>query len=365
MATIKRRADSKNWVACYTDHAGKRIQRSTGVPVKKEAQKLADEWEVIASTAPKPAPPAAVTLRSWCADWLAANKGAVGTASFLAYSHRSGDLVAHLGPRADAPVETITKAEIVGYRSAVADRMGATSVNHGIKIIRMIFEAARREKLIPDNPAADIKPLKKDGKVSRRPFTMPELQLVLNHASGEWKSIILFGIYTGQRLGDIALLTWSSIDAAASEIRLRAQKTGRFMSIPLAAPLARHIATMERPDAANAPVHPIAAGWATAEAGRRSSILSRRFRDLMADAGIGERQSHRKSKQGRSARRDIQDLTFHSLRHTATSLMKNAGVSEAVVMDIIGHDSPAVSSIYTHIDSASKRKALDSMPDLL
>lgn len=44
--------------------------------------------------------------------------------------------------------------------------------------------------------------------------------------------------------------------------------------------------------------------------------------------------------------------------------MKNAGVSPAIVVDIIGHDSAEMGTHYTHIESAAKRKALDTMPDL-
>lgn len=44
--------------------------------------------------------------------------------------------------------------------------------------------------------------------------------------------------------------------------------------------------------------------------------------------------------------------------------MKNAGVSPANVMDIIGHDSAEMSTHYTNIESAAKRKALDTIPDL-
>jgi integrase len=58
------------------------------------------------------------------------------------------------------------------------------------------------------------------------------------------------------------------------------------------------------------------------------------------------------------------EVTFHSLRHTATSLLKNAGVSEAVARDIIGHESAAISRHYTHIDEDSKRKALSKLPDI-
>jgi integrase len=37
-------------------------------------------------------------------------------------------------------------------------------------------------------------------------FTLPELRTVLDLANDEWRSMILFGFYTGQRLGDIATL---------------------------------------------------------------------------------------------------------------------------------------------------------------
>lgn len=58
------------------------------------------------------------------------------------------------------------------------------------------------------------------------------------------------------------------------------------------------------------------------------------------------------------------EVTFHSLRHTATSLLKNAGVSEAVARDVIGHESAAISRHYTHIDQGATRKALAKLPDV-
>jgi len=57
-------------------------------------------------------------------------------------------------------------------------------------------------------------------------------------------------------------------------------------------------------------------------------------------------------------------LSFHCLRHTATSLLKNAGVSDAIAMDIIGHESKAISANYTHIETNTKRKALNALPDV-
>jgi integrase len=71
------------------------------------------------------------------------------------------------------------------------------------------------------------------------------------------------------------------------------------------------------------------------------------------------------TKKGRATRRRQSPLTFHSLRHTAVSLLKNAGVSDVIARDIIGHESEAVSRQYTHIDSETKRTALDKLPDIL
>jgi hypothetical protein len=39
-----------------------------------------------------------------------------------------------------------------------------------------------------------------------REFKRPELNALLAAADGEWKRAVLFGVYTGQRLGDLAPL---------------------------------------------------------------------------------------------------------------------------------------------------------------
>jgi integrase len=94
--------------------------------------------------------------------------------------------------------------------------------------------------------------------------------------------------------------------------------------------------------------------------------LSRQFRELLADAGLATRKVHRTTETapGRDGPRELSQISFHSLRHTATSLMKTAGINASVVMDIIGHESEAVSAHYTHIDEETKRKAIAKLPDI-
>jgi integrase len=115
--------------------------------------------------------------------------------------------------------------------------------------------------------------------------------------------------------------------------------------------------TSDNPDT---PIFPRAARLA-------SQTRSNQFADILAAAGLQKARTHEKTDngEGRNAERKASRLSFHCLRHTATSLLKNAGVSNVVAMEIIGHDSEAVSRIYTHIESDTLRDALNKMPDLV
>ena len=97
-------------------------------------------------------------------------------------------------------------------------------------------------------------------------------------------------------------------------------------------------------------------------------VLSNQFYALMTKAEVvAPRLNHEKKPngQGRTAPRLLSELSFHSLRHTTTSMMKNSGVSPAFVQEFVGHDSKTISQNYTHIDLASLQEAVGAMPDLL
>jgi integrase len=176
--------------------------------------------------------------------------------------------------------------------------------------------------------------------------------------------MILTGLYTGQRLADIASLTWANVDMERGEIRLVTNKTGRQQIIPIAKPLMAYLSELDAGDDPNAALFPSARPLAIRPGG--TSSLSGDFHGLLVSAGLAkERLPNRKSKGvGRSAPRERSPISFHSLRHTATSLLKATGASESVARDIIGHDSAEISRHYTHVEEGAKRKALDQLPDI-
>jgi integrase len=52
------------------------------------------------------------------------------------------------------------------------------------------------------------------------------------------------------------------------------------------------------------------------------------------------------------------------LRHTAVSLLKDAGISASVVMELVGHDSEQMSAHYTHTGLEALGVAMHAMPTI-
>ena len=381
MASIRHREGSKFWFACVTLPNGRRVQRSTKETDRKKAQRLAEKWEAATRgrvTARQTQKVIAElyrditgqhlvfpTVREYFDSWVARKKPETSSNTHIYYGAKAHRFLDWLGNRADQQIALITRDDILAFRAAELERVAPRSVNHAIKFLRMVFKTAREDgKYHDENPASGVKVAKLRDGSRRRGFTIPEIRRVLGIANDEWKSLIFFGLYTGQRLGDLARLTWQNVDLASDEIRFVSRKTGRTMIIPIALPLRAQIEKLPAGDDPRQPLHPRA--FASVEKSGGVKTLSRQFYELLADAGLAKAKAHRKSEsaQGRDGPRELSQISFHSLRHTATSLMKNAGINASVVMDIIGHESEAISAHYTHIDEQTKRKAIALLPTI-
>jgi integrase len=380
MASIRRSPKSKFWIACYTDVSGKQRQRSTRETDRKKALSRSHEFEAayrklkteyqarrVISDIYEEIHGSALSSASteiFFKQWLKRKEAEVAPSSFNRYKAAVDRFIEFLGDKKIREINAVTVTEITDFRDATAKATSITNGNMVLKVLRSGFQDALRQSLVTNNPASLVPVVRKNGTgVQRRAFSMNELKLVLEHASDEWKGIILTGLYTGQRLGDIVRLCWNNIDLSKQEVRFSSQKTGRRMILPISKPVLDWLMKSAAQDDPEAPVFPTAYEVIENQGGRVAT-LSNQFNKILVAAGLAEKKTHKSQGKGRDSKRDVNSLSFHCLRHTATSLLKNAGVSEAVVMDIIGHDSKLISMNYTHIEEHTKRKALDSMPDI-
>ena len=422
MASLRQLPNTPYWIACFTLPDGTRTQRSTRVPVdgvrkndlkplqdalerilgakvtitedanadgalgareaKRLAQRIATQFEdaarearagrltelqarkVIAdifSLANNDALQSS-TIKDYCESWLKRKELEANERTHQRYGTAVAHFLEHAGNKASRDIAHLTVKEITGLRDHLAKTLSPNSANYTVKVLRAMLNQARRDGFVETNEASRVTLIQRVRKFERRPFTLGELKRILAVANDEWRGMILTGLYTGLRLGDVATLTWANLDLPQQELIVTTQKTGRRQIFPLAKPLFRQLESLPASDEPNAPLFPQALQSKTQNP--HGGPLSNQFYEILVAAGLAKARTHKSKGKGRDAKRQLNEISFHSLRHTATSLLKNAGVSDAIARDIIGHDSAAVSASYTHIDQQTKRTALDKLPDV-
>ncbi len=386
MASILTRQDSRFFIASFQDAQGRWLKRSTKVPLtpkpgdkqrsadlKRSALAIAHEFETAARTQRTARQTREViadlhesltkehlpqrSVRDAVASWLARKAPEVADATIVFYRASMAKFLSFIGDAAaDGDFNLVTRDTVTRYRNDMAAKLSPVSVNHDLAALRQLCKDARRDGVLISDPAEFVDKVKKaKNETPRRPFSREELAKVLAGANDEWRSMVMFGLYTGQRLGDIASFRWDYLDMKAGVIVFTSAKTGRNMTIPIAAPLRQHIEGMTQTKGL---IHPSVFALTR-------SARSNQFAVLLADVGLRSKTPYEESHgNGRNTSRGSNDLSFHCLRHTAVTLLKEAGVSAAFVMEIIGHDSVAMSQHYTHIGIEALAGAMAKMPDV-
>jgi integrase len=391
MATLFRNSNSPYYRARFYDENGKRISRTTGTTKKRDAQRIADGYQaevdarkqeqgsmpralgnVVAMAARKAASGKLTlkeaedlvcnlhrianpdfkdhTLQDWYALWIENQEQYVSATTLKGYQNDRKIIIEAGGPRVAG--KKLTKLTIDDVRKCMTkahERVRAATVNKALGSLRRAIEEARQQDLVVKNVASEVRLLKETDSTQRGPFTKEEVGLMLKDVmsnesfftrgiNNEWYGLILLGVFTGMRLGD--LLKLSSDHIVGQHLEVITSKTGHEIKSPLSAPCLE---------------------WVKKKKGKFFPKLS------VQKPGTTSTQFTRIMKRGGVAR-DIQhagDLTlrrsFHSLRHTFTSWLADANVAADVRQRLTGHKSAGVHARYTHHDEALDR-AVASLP---
>jgi integrase len=382
---------SPYWYACFNfrtpDGRLCRMKKSTGTADKREAQRIANELELKAHelatgrlTVERMREAllelteritgeavADYTAEGWMREWLEQKKAVTKPGTFTRYRHVIDCFLAFIGKKAQRGLQHVRPGEVRAFREKQLNAGKAShSCNLEVKIISMPFRKAQKLGIIKLNPAEGVETLDCDSE-RRDPFTMDQVRAILAHApDDEWRGLILLGLYTGARLGDCSRMRWEHVDLHAGVVRFTPAKTkrgnrGRVVAIPMHPTLHSHLMKLNAPDDGEAFLFP-ALGIAKLPG---HSGLSRRFQAIMEKAGVSAPVARKRgtaSHGEKNAGREVRSLTFHSLRHTLTSLMHNAGVSAELRMQVTGHSTEDSHARYTHTDVATLREALNSVP---
>jgi integrase len=266
--------------------------------------------------------------------------------------------------RRDALLASITALEVERFRN-LEKQVGksATTVNFGVKVLRGLFNDARRKGLVTTNPVEAVEFLPEESE-ERLPFDEEQVKALLLAAKAdeEWRGMILFGYHAGLRLTDCAELNWDNIDLADRTLSFRPKKTAKRngnkeTTIALHQDVVTYLDLLPVTDVAGQKLFPTMTGRRSGSYGG----LSNAFSALMNKAGIAVPVGVEKKGKGRQFRA----LGFHSLRHSFISRLANKEISADVRKELVGHSSDEIHRRYTHLDLSLQRKAIGQLSSIL
>jgi integrase len=370
------RGKSPYHYCAFTGPDGRRTFRSTKQRDRKKALAVCSEWEsasqqgrdgllteaqtrrVLNSILEKTgqAPMQSETIHQHFMRWLSGKELAKKPRTVERYNKVVENFLDGLGQKATRPLSALTVLDLEKFRDlSMTEGKAPKTVAVEMKILRAGLNLARRQGIIPTNPAEAVE-LPKIVSHTRDTFTPSQIQLLIANADDEWKTAILCGYYLGARLSDVVNLTWENVELAGGVITYEQRKTSQPVTCPIHSDLHSHLSRF----AGDNPYAPLCPTLQKRSIGGRSG-LSQAFGNLMRDAGVEQRQVKGKGKNGRA----FSKLSFHSLRHSFTSALANAGIPAEVRQKLTGHADEATHAKYTHLELKPLQSAIATLPSVL
>lgn len=282
------------------------------------------------------------TFGVWCLRWEAGRLH-VGQAT----RERDASILRnHVLPEfGNVPLAAIQAAQIRSWvAELVAGGYAPTTVRKAYQLLSGALAAAVDDGLIPRTPARGVK-LPPQRKPEKRFLDEDEVAALAGATEPRYRVLVLFGAYTGARLGEMARLRTDHLDLLRRLARIpgtKSRASRRTVSLPefLVEELADHLATFGT--GRDGLVFPSPDGQAL-----RQTNFRRRIWKPAVDASVGE------------------PMTPHDLRHTHAALLIAEGVHPKVIQERLGHASIKVTfDTYGHLmeglDQAAAR-ALDEL----
>lgn len=152
------------------------------------------------------------------------------------------NLLEHFG--ADRDLAEVTEADAEDFKMfLVAQKLAPTTVSKRLQFARMFFRAAKKRKLVADNPFAEVSAKAVLRQDRQRFITQEETDRLLAVCNPTWRVIVALARYGGLRCpSEVLSLRWQDVDWEAGRIVVQSPKTEHHVgkasrAIPLFAEL--------------------------------------------------------------------------------------------------------------------------------
>jgi integrase len=247
---------------------------------------------------------------------------------------------------AGTPLAEITAGRISEYKakrlasvrkvgegdSAAEHRLSAAAVNRPLALLRHLLRLAHEEwEILGAIPRVRME---KEPQGRLRWLIQDEITRLLaacaDSKNKELRPAVVVALNTGLRRGELLGLTWDRVETSRGVIRLEVTKSGRRREVPL-----------------NAESYAALVGLCPRDSGR-----------------VFRKQSIRKAYENAVSNAKLDDVNFHTLRHTFASWAVMRGVSMKELQELLGHASMAMTMRYAHLAPERLRSAVTRLEGL-
>jgi integrase len=249
----------------------------------------------------------------------------------------------------DVPLHVIDTPFVMELRDLAFKQHKRRFANYVLQVLSRVFNWGMPRGHSTSNPAAAAEKVRrpKSARVVNRVWKSAELRTVLDAASPDLRVAIALGAYAGLREADAIGITWAGYDGHA--IEARQEKTGEPLWIPVHRDLKSILDEWrERGRGSVTPAVTIVTGARgkpyEGTDGFRANFF-KLIRRLKVDGKVAP------------------GLTFHGLRHTAGTMMADAGCDQRDIQAILGHASSRMTEHYTKGADRRRRaqRAIDTL----
>jgi integrase len=228
----------------------------------------------------------------------------------------------------DRTLNTIDHRLIDQYINSRAKEVTKSTVNIELRHLKAAFTKAVQWGYIEKNPFGQVRPFRI---AQSAPLFLTEEQVLklLEMIEESWlRQVVIFGVNTGVRVGELVNLEWSDIDLGNRIINISQKndfttKSRRERIVPVNDEVYDLLTNVDK---SGSYVFSTSGGCK-----RREEFISKRFKSYVRKAELDER------------------FTFHSLRHTFASHLVQNGVSLYIVSKLLGHSNLKTTEVYAHL----------------
>lgn len=239
----------------------------------------------------------------------------------------------------DKAINRYKPIEIKEFQDELAKKLSRSYINSMRTLLREAFDLAVLSEIINVNPVVAVRPPKfVKAKKKQKPFTLDEIDLILENTQSSVRNFLGISFFTGMRSGEILALTWDDIDFITDTISVT--KT-----------VSRGMINSTKTASSERDIEIIPQARKFFEAQRLETGLKDSFAFLQEDmkSHHGTNVLFYKQFKNLIKRLELEDRAMHNTRHTFASIMLNNGIEPLWVSATLGHKSLDVTlGIYTH-----------------